>query len=107
MSTNSAPTDLITAALAQVCIQFGVNEDTDEHREAVERAAQIAAKSLGLAQMEVKPRRAVLTAEKVKLIRELYAEGKGGVTQAELVERFGVTNSTISRVLNNKMWTHV
>lgn len=107
MSTTSAATEKITAALAGICAEFGVSEDTEEFRAAVERTAQVTAKALGLAQMEVKPRRAVLTAQKVKQMRELWAEGKGGITQAELVERFGVTNSTVSRVLSNKMWTHV
>lgn len=43
-----------------------------------------------------------LDSEKVKSIRILYK--KGGATQKELGEKYGVDQSDISRIINNKMW---
>jgi hypothetical protein len=43
-----------------------------------------------------------LDMKKAKAIRERYA--KGGVTQKALAERYGVTRSNISLVVNNKRW---
>lgn len=39
---------------------------------------------------------------KVRAIRNLYCQG--GVRQIELAERFGVTQQTISKVVNSKAW---
>lgn len=97
----------IKETLTELSVELGVNEDSDEFREAMERLSQYTARQLGVFEMPVKPRRAVLTVQKVKDMKALYNEGKDGVTQAELVEKFGVSTSTVSRILAGKMWGHV
>lgn len=97
----------IKETLTELSVELGVNEDSEEFREALERLSQMTAKQFGVFEMPVKPRRAVLTVAKVREMKALYAEGTGGVTQAELVERFGVSTSTVSRILAGKMWGHV
>jgi hypothetical protein len=103
----STAVDRIKETLTELSIELGVNEDSDEFREAVERLSQLTARQFGVFEMPVKPRRAVLTVQKVKEMKALYAEGQGEVTQAELVEQFGVSTSTVSRILAGKMWGHV
>jgi hypothetical protein len=49
--------------------------------------------------------KAKLTAEVVKEIRREYAQGN--VTHDNLADRYGVTQTTIGRVLKNKTWRHV
>ena len=46
-----------------------------------------------------------LTADQVRIIRRSYAPGE--VTLAELAKRFGVSEQTISYIVNNKRWQHV
>jgi hypothetical protein len=43
-----------------------------------------------------------LTAEQVRDIRQLYADG--GITQRELGERFGVLDSAVSRIVTGTRW---
>lgn len=45
-----------------------------------------------------------LTAEDVRMIRALYAQG---MTQRELAERFGVGQTTISAVVRGASWAHL
>lgn len=97
----------IELVLTNLAGELGVYEDTEEYRAAIAQTAKHAARQLGAFEIPAKPRRAVLTVAKVKEMKELYAEGQGGVTQAELVEKFGVTASTVSRILSGKMWGHV
>lgn len=46
---------------------------------------------------------AELTGDMVQAIRNLYGEQK--YTQGELAVRFGVSDTTISRIVNNKRWS--
>lgn len=46
-----------------------------------------------------------LTADQVREIRRRYAEG--GVSLRALGAEYGVHNSAISKIVNNKIWTHV
>jgi transposase len=50
--------------------------------------------------------RAVLTADKVRLIRILYASGHG-ITLRQLGAMFGVGLSTIYHIIRRKTWTNV
>lgn len=49
--------------------------------------------------------RHILTEQQVLEIRELYAQG--GVTHADLAQRFGVGNAAIHHVVSGDKWTHV
>lgn len=68
----------------------------------LDRLTQYTAGQLGVSSYAVKPRKAKLTWDKVDSIRENYAAGN--MTMTELAETNGVTYSTISRVVTNKMW---
>lgn len=46
-----------------------------------------------------------LTEIKVLEIRAAYA--KGGVSQKDLAEKYGVTQAHISRIIKRQMWKHV
>lgn len=48
---------------------------------------------------------AKLTDEQIVEIRETYA--RGGVTQVDLAEAFGVAQSLISGIVNGHRWPHV
>lgn len=48
-----------------------------------------------------------LTEEEVLAIRNLYDGGNNGHTQQELAELFSVSQQQISRIVNNKRWTHI
>lgn len=48
---------------------------------------------------------AVLTEEKVREIRKLYAEGK--LSLKRLAQQFGVTDGTIYQIVSKKTWKHV
>lgn len=48
---------------------------------------------------------AKLTDEQVVEIREAYA--RGGVTQVDLAEGYGVTQGLISGIVNGRRWPHV
>jgi hypothetical protein len=50
-------------------------------------------------------RQAKLNAGSVREMRRLYAAG--GVTLAQLSERFGVSMATVSLVVNRKRWAHI
>jgi len=51
------------------------------------------------------PGREKLTEDDVRAIRSAYASG--GILQRELAERYGVTPSLISGVVNRKRWAHI
>lgn len=46
--------------------------------------------------------RSVLTWEKIRIIRDTYLSG--GVTQRALAREWGVSQTTIHRILTNKNW---
>jgi hypothetical protein len=48
--------------------------------------------------------RALLTEEQAVLVRALY---DGGMTQAVLAERFGVAQTTVSKIIRRASWTHL
>lgn len=48
---------------------------------------------------------AKLTEAEVVEIRKIYA--RGGITQTELAESFGVVQSLISGIVNGRRWPHV
>lgn len=45
-----------------------------------------------------------LTEKDIPIIKNLY---KQGITQTQIAERYKVTHSAISNIINNKSWTHV
>lgn len=49
--------------------------------------------------------RAILTADQVRAMRRIYA--KGGKTQTEVGQMFGVSPYRAHQVLRNKQWTHI
>lgn len=50
---------------------------------------------------------AKLTAEQVAEIRRLYGpRGQGGLTQMQLAEAFGITQSQVSAIVRRKSWKH-
>lgn len=72
-----------------------------ENARVLARLTEYVAGQLGVG-AEVKPRKAKLTWEKVDALRARHAKGE---KMAPLAEEFGVTYSTVSRVVTNKMWT--
>ena len=48
--------------------------------------------------------RALITDDQVREIRRLYADG---LTQQELAERFGPSQTAISAIVRRKSWTHI
>jgi hypothetical protein len=74
---------------------------TGENGLVLARLTEYVAGQLGVG-TEVKPRKAKLTWEKVDEMRARWAAGE---KMAPLAEEFGVTYSTVSRVVTNKMWT--
>jgi Sigma-70, region 4 len=46
-----------------------------------------------------------LTSKQVILMRKLY--GKGGITQAELARRFGISTGHVKRILARRSWKHL
>jgi hypothetical protein len=46
-----------------------------------------------------------LTSKQVLLIRKLYT--KGNVTQGALAERFGISTSSVKRILARRSWKHI
>lgn len=80
--------------------EVGFNAE-GENSLVLERLTEYVAGQLGVG-AEVKPRKAKLTWEKVDAIRSRWAAGE---KMAPLAEEFGVTYSTVSRVVTNKMWT--
>jgi len=48
---------------------------------------------------------AKLTDEQIVEIRETYA--RGGYTQADLAETYGITQGLVSLIVNGKRWRHV
>ena len=48
--------------------------------------------------------RAVLTWEKVRAMRHEYVTGSGKITQRQLAAKWGVSQTTVHRILTNKNW---
>ena len=48
-----------------------------------------------------------LTEDKVLAIKREYLDSDGRVTQRELGERYGVSQTTIYEILNGRLWTHI
>jgi DNA-binding MarR family transcriptional regulator len=46
-----------------------------------------------------------VSSKQVLLIRKLYA--KGNVTQCALAERFGISTSSVKRILARRSWKHI
>lgn len=52
----------------------------------------------------VADKRKKLSSADVANIRSRYRRGRGGPTQVELAEEFGVTQPQISKIVNGKRW---
>lgn len=92
----------IKETLEQLAGALDVDKDAPEFEAVLNRLTEYTAGQLGVSMFEVKPRRAKLTWDKVDDIRTQYA-GKD-MTMTELAEKHGVTYSTVSRIVTNKMW---
>jgi DNA-binding MarR family transcriptional regulator len=46
-----------------------------------------------------------LTSKQVILMRKLY--GKGGITQAKLAVRFGISTGQVKKILARRSWKHL
>lgn len=88
-------------------------DKTDNHVENLEWITHSGNTQHAYRILGAKPRRpsgeangnAKLTDGKVRRIRKLYATGKW--TQAELGKMFGVSDVTISYIVNRKIWKHI
>lgn len=94
----------IKESLEGIASTVGVNTKSPDFGDVLNRLTEYTAGQLGVSTIETKPRRAKLTWEKVDDIRERYGNGQQGVTMTELAEKHGVSYSTVSRVVTNKMW---
>jgi hypothetical protein len=93
--------ELIRAELGELADVLGVKAETEEYNKVLERLTEYVAAQLGVSLIAVKPRKAKLTWEKVDAIRARFAEGE---MMQVLAEDYGVTYSSISRIVTNKMW---
>ena len=51
--------------------------------------------------------RSKLTEKQIKIIRRIYKKGRTSTNTFRLSEKFGVTNSVISDIINYKIWKNV
>lgn len=100
INTADPKVELVSEYLQTLAEEVGF-EAEGENARVLARLTEYVAGQLGVG-TEVKPRKAKLTWEKVDAMRERHAKGE---KMAPLAEEFGVTYSTVSRVVTNKMWT--
>lgn len=80
-------------------------------QDAVERKRMAAGNNHGLrkhperAPMGERHAGALLTEEKVRLIRAMHANGEG--SYGKLAQQFGVSSTTIARIVTRRKWSHV
>lgn len=92
----------IRETLRDLALVLDIDGDSETYAGILDRLTEYTAGQLGVSMFAVKPRKAKLTWDKVDSIRAQYAAGTH--TMTELAETNGVTYSTISRVVTNKMW---
>jgi Helix-turn-helix len=93
--------------LAKVAGQLGSSDALTEGRPGSWEASlvdQLVKGTVGHDDKYLPKPRTKLTDAKVREIRDIWADGFGGVTQRELAAEFGVSASTISDITSGKTW---
>lgn len=88
--------------LTALAHEVGAHEGTEEFQKLLEDLTHHTAQLFGIVVPVRQPRRNRLTWPKVDAIREAYAKGEKDMQT--LAEDYGVTYSTIHRIVTNRLW---
>ncbi len=97
----------LAQVLATVAGQLGSSDALIEGRPGSWEASlvgQLVKGTVGYGDEYLPPPLHKLTDAKVGEIRDVYADGFGGITQCELAAEYGVSPSTISDITSGKTW---